>query len=116
MFLSPPFSICAIHGHIHNLLASKLYSGTTPSTVTTYDAWRICIPNAQFNRENYHDETTLYDEDEVGYYIPLKEEATYSKTPDTADETAFSVTVVNPSEGKIYVFCYGAGYDRVVSY
>lgn len=107
--------VAQFHGHIHNFLVTKLSTGTTPDTVAQYDALRVCIPNAQYNRENYYDEKE-YPSDKPYYYIPLKEDNTYPKTPNTANDTSFVVNVINPSEKKIYSFCYGAGYDRVIGY
>ena len=101
--------IAQFHGHVHNFLTSKLYSYQTGKG-EKYDAWRICIPNAQYNRENYY--TT------VGSYtdISFADDVTYSKTADGAKDTSFVVNVVNPSEQKIYSICYGAGIDRVIGY
>lgn len=101
--------IAQFHGHVHNFLTSKLYSYATGKGVQ-YDAHRVCIPNAQFDRENYY--TT------VGSYtdISFAEGTSYPKTANTADGTSFVVNVINPSEQKIYSFCYGAGYDRVIGY
>lgn len=101
--------IAQFHGHVHNFKTSKLYSYATGSGVQ-YDAWRMCIPNCQYNRENYY--TT------VGSYtdINFSEDVSYNKTANTADGTTFVVNVINPSEEKIYSFCYGAGYDRVIGY
>lgn len=101
--------VAQFHGHIHNFLVSKLYSYATGSAVK-YDAWRVCIPNGQFDRENYY--TT------VGSYsgINFKDDAAYGKTANSAKDTSFVVNVVNPSEQKIHSFCYGAGIDRVVGY
>lgn len=101
--------VAQFHGHVHNFLTSKLYSYATGKGVK-YDAWRVCIPNAQYNRENYY--TT------VGSYadISFKDAETYSKTANSAKDTSFVVNVVNPSEQKIHSICYGAGIDRVVGY
>ena len=101
--------ISQFHGHVHNFKVSKLYSYATGSGVQ-YDAHRICIPNVQFDRENYY--TT------IGSYtdINFSEETTYTKTAGTANGTSFVVNVINPSEEKIYSFCYGAGRDRIVGY
>lgn len=101
--------IAQFHGHIHNFKVDKLYSYATGSGVQ-YDAQRICIPNGQFNRENYY--TT------IGSYtdIDFSEDTSYPKTADTADGTSFVVNVINHDEQKIYSFCYGAGYDRVVGF
>ena len=101
--------ISQFHGHIHNFITSKLHSYATGSGVQ-YDAHRICIPNVQFDRENYY--TT------VGSYtdINFSEDTSYTKTANTANGTTFVVNVINPSDKKIYSFCYGAGRDRVVGY
>lgn len=101
--------IAQFHGHVHNFITSKLTSYATGKPVQ-YDGWRMCIPNGQYDRENYY--TT------VGNYpdINFGEDTTYSKTPDTAEDTSFVVNVINPSEKKIYSFCYGAGIDRVIGY
>lgn len=101
--------VAQFHGHTHNFLTSKLYTYQSGKGVK-YDAWRVCIPNGQFNRENYY--TT------VGSYtdINFAQDTTYSKTADSAKDTSFVVNVINPSEEKIYSFCYGAGSDRVVGY
>lgn len=98
--------VAQFHGHVHNFLASKLYSSESGSPVQ-YDAWRMCIPNGQFNRENYYGE--------VGG-INFAEAETYHKIANTADGTSFVVNVINPDEQKIYSFCYGAGYDRAIGY
>ena len=101
--------IAQFHGHVHNFLSDKLSVYKNGAKVQ-YDAWRICIPNAQYNRENYY--TT------VGSYtdISFKEETTYTKIPDTAQDTSFVVNVINPGEETIYSFCYGAGRDRTIGY
>ena len=101
--------IAQFHGHVHNFLYSKLYSYATGSGVQ-YDAWRICVPNGQYNRENYY--TT------VGSYtdINFKQDTSYPKIIGNADDTSFVVNVINPSEEVIHSFCYGAGYDRTIGY
>ena len=47
--------------------------------------------------------------------IEFGEETTHSKAPGVTD-TAFTVNVINPADKKIYSFCYGAGYDRTLSF
>lgn len=101
--------IAQFHGHVHNFKAAKLNSYATGSGVE-YDAWRICIPNGQYNRENYYTSLQVYPD------IDFSEETNYSKTPNTSDDTSFVVNVINPSEEKIYSFCYGAGRDRTIGY
>lgn len=92
------------HGHIHNFLYSKLYSNVTGSPVQ-YEAWRLCVPNGQFNRENTYG---------AALGIEWQEDTSYPKTPNTAEGTSFVVNVITPSEKKIHSFCFGAGYDRTV--
>lgn len=101
--------IANIHGHIHNFKADKLYSSASGSTVQ-YDAWRISIPNGQFNRENCS--TTAGGNADITYAEPIK----YLKTPDSAKDTSFVVNVINPTEQEIYSICYGAGRDRLIGY
>lgn len=98
--------IAQFHGHVHNFITSKLHS-TATGTPVQFDAWRMCIPNGQYNRENYY--TTVNG-------INFAEDTDYSKTAGTANDTSFVVNVISPSEEKIYSFCYGAGYDRVIGY
>lgn len=101
--------IAQFHGHVHNFKTDKLYSYATGKGVQ-YDAHRVSIPNAQVDRENYY--TT------VGSYtdIDFSEAVSYPKTAGTTEGTSFVVNVINPGEQKIYSFCYGAGYDRVIGY
>ena len=101
--------IAQFHGHVHNFKTDKLSIYSNGSAVK-YDANRICIPNGQFNRENYY--TT------VGSYtdIDFSEDTSYNKTKGTANGTSFVINVINPSEEKIYSICYGAGTDRVIGY
>ena len=101
--------IAQFHGHVHNFLTSKLYSYATGRGVK-YDAWRMCIPNGQHNRENYYNTVGSYSD------ISFKQDTTYTKTVGTAKDTSFVVNVITPSEQKIHSICYGAGVDRVVGY
>ena len=94
--------IAQFHGHIHNFKVDKLYADGAQ-----YDAWRVCIPNGQYGRENYYG---------VFGGVDFSEDRSYPKTVDTAEGTSFVVNVINPDEEKIYSFCYGAGYDRVIGY
>ena len=98
--------VAQFHGHVHNFLTSKLFDIVNGSPVQ-YDAWRVGIPNGQYNRENYYGEVAG---------INFAEPTSYPKTPNTVQETSFVVNVIRPDEEKIYSFCYGAGYDRVIGY
>lgn len=101
--------IAQFHGHVHNFKVAKLYSYATGQGVQ-YDAWRISIPNGQYNRENC--EPSAGGHADIDYSEPID----YTKTLNTAQETSFVVNVINPTEQKIYSFCYGAGRDRVIGY
>lgn len=54
--------IVQFHGHIHNFLIDQLYfgdiqtriNGTPQTEKNQYEAYRMAIPNAQYNRENYY--------------------------------------------------------------
>ena len=54
--------IVQFHGHIHNFLVDQLYfgevqrqvNGTPQTQANQYEAYRMAIPNAQYNRENYY--------------------------------------------------------------
>lgn len=121
--------IAQFHGHVHNFLVDKLYGGSVSSRTngtptSQYDAYRIGIPNVQFNRENYYYNTDASSTDGTlwgikyfeGSFEKLGADGSYHKTVDTCTDTSFVVNVINPSEEKIYSFCYGAGYDRVVGF
>lgn len=99
--------IAQFHGHTHNLLVSKLWFDNS----TQYDAWRCCIPNAQYNRENYYN--TVGNNTNISF----KQDVTYPKTPNTAKDTSFVVNVIKPSKRLIHSFCYGAGpEEQIISY
>lgn len=95
------------HGHHHCFLASKLHYYGSDSVMKEYNAWRLCCPNGEFNRDNYY-AGQLY------YGLDFGEPTTYGKTPNTAEDVSMIIEVTNPSEEKIYRICYGAGYHRTV--
>lgn len=101
--------IAQFHGHVHNFLTSKLHSYAS-GKATQYDAWRMAIPNCQFNRENYYTTVGAYTD------ISFKDNTTYTKTENSAKDTSFVVNIINPSEETVYSLCYGAGKDRVIGY
>lgn len=99
----------AFHGHVHCFKAAKL-NYIANSVGTEYQAYRIAVPNMCFARNNEYGQNN-----KAEYYgIEFGEDTTYNKTANSANDTAFVVNVVNPSQQKIYSFCYGAGYDREV--
>lgn len=99
----------AFHGHVHCFKAAKL-NYIANSVGTEYQAYRIAVPNMCFSRNNEYGQNGKNE-----YYgIEFGEDTTYNKTAGTANDTAFVVNVCNPSQQKVYSFCYGAGYDREV--
>lgn len=102
--------LAAIHGHVHCFKAAKLNS-IASGVGTEYNVWRVATPNMCFARNNEYGQNGSAE-----YYgIEFGETTTYNKTANSAKDTSFVVNVINPSEQKIYSYCYGAGYDREIS-
>lgn len=99
----------AFHGHVHCFKAAKL-NYIANGVGTEYQAYRVATPNMCFARNNEYGQNgnTEYCGIEFG------EATTYAKTANSAKDTAFVVNVINPSQQKIYSYCYGAGYDREI--
>ena len=91
-----------IHGHIHNLLADYLRLGNANSTTNT-EVWRIATPEGCINRANQYS----------GVYADA---VTYNKTINTAKDTAFCIYCIDLDTYTINAICYGAGYDRQITY
>lgn len=101
--------LAAIHGHVHCFKAAQLNS-ISSGTGTPYNVWRVATPNMCFARNNEYGQNS-----NAEYYgIEFGEDTTYNKTANSANDTTFVVNVCNPSQQKVYSFCYGAGYDREV--
>ena len=96
------------HGHTHCLKSDKLHYYNNGTTPTVYDAHRLATPAASFYRNNEYTSAV--------YGVVFGEDTNYNKTADTGDDTAFCVNVVDTVEHIIYSICYGAGYDRTISY
>lgn len=96
-----------VHGHNHCFQYGKLHS-VANGQGTEFDAWRMCVPNACFYRNNSGVVTTNG--------ISFGDPAPYDKTAGSGKDTAFNVNVINPSEQVLYSFCYGAGIDRTIGY
>lgn len=101
--------LAAFHGHTHCFKAAKL-NKISSGVGTEYNVWRVAIPNMCFSRNNEYGKNN----DPEYYGIEFGEDTTYNKTANSVNDTAFVVNVVNPSEDKIYSFCFGAGYDREI--
>ena len=91
-----------IHGHIHNLLTGYLNKGNVNTSNPT-NILRICTPEACINRANQ-------------YSGSWAEANTYNKTTNSAKDTSFVVYCIDLNTQNIKAFCYGAGYDREISY
>jgi hypothetical protein len=91
-----------IHGHIHNLLTGYINKGNVNTSNPT-KILRICTPEACINRANQYDGA-------------WKETTSYNKTTNSAKDTSFVVYCIDLNEQNIKAFCYGAGYDREISY
>ena len=96
------------HGHVHCYKTDKIHYVSGGSTLEM-KAYKICIPNACFNRNNEYGSTPKWN-------VVYGEETTYPKTANSGQDTAFCVISVDLANGKIYADHYGAGYDREVSY
>ena len=97
-----------IHGHIHNFVTDYLHLGSVNDGNKT-TVKRVSTPNACHGRENqYNAESTG-----VTSWI---EEYTYPKVPNTALDTSFCIYCIDLDAGVIKAICYGAGYDREITY
>lgn len=103
--------ICQFHGHVHGFRVDNIRYGSVGSlTATTVK--RIAIPNACFARTNEYGENTGVDSNGMEF----GETTSYEKVDGTAKNTAFCLVSIDLDNEVIYADCYGAGYDRVVSY
>lgn len=91
-----------IHGHIHNLLTGYINKGNVVTPNPT-KVLRVCTPEACVNRANQYDGA-------------WKEATSYNKTTNSAKDTSFVVYCIDLNAQSIKAFCYGAGYDREISY
>ena len=103
--------ICQFHGHVHGFRVDNIRHGSVGSLSNT-TVQRIAIPNACFARNNEYGENTGVDSNGIEF----GETTSYDKTDGTAKNTAFCLVSIDLDNEVIYADCYGAGYDRVVSY
>ncbi|MGM9616326.1 metallophosphoesterase family protein [Butyricicoccus sp.] len=90
-----------IHGHTHNF-----NSGVMGDT----DILRIAVPNACPGRNNE------YASSASETYTQFGDAITYSKTADTAQDTALNIITIDTAARKISCTNYGAGIDREYLY
>lgn len=116
--------ISHFHGHLHNFRADTYISSGGKSVVS------ITVPNACPTPSNYYGkditqegnnivgEQGSYDDgDKLREVDPNTGKSVYYyKTAGTAEDTSFCAITVDRENGKIYAHCYGAGYDREVTY
>ena len=103
--------ICQFHGHVHGFRVDNIRYGSV-GNLKTMDVKRIAIPNACFGRNNEYGENTGVDSNGIEF----GEETSYDKVDGTAQNTAFCLISIDLDKEVIYADCYGAGYDRVISY
>ena len=97
-----------IHGHIHNFKTDFLHFGNVNGNSKS-SILRMATPNACYGRENQYDAATVG----VSTWV---EDTTYSKTQNSADDTAFVIYCVDLDTFTVTAVCYGAGYDRTEVY
>lgn len=95
--------VATFHGHTHNLIHGL--AGTA-------EIIRMGTPNGCFTRSNEYGSSS-YGEDFRNKY---GETTTYAKTANSAKDTAFCVYTIDFEARAVFATCYGAGYDRVMSY
>lgn len=95
--------ICNVHGHLHNFLVDKIYIGNPDVTTDKCDVYRVCLPESCFNRPQ-------------SYTGVWQTENTYTKTANTAQDTAFNILCIDLKNHTINAINYGAGIDRTISY
>jgi len=91
-----------IHGHIHNLLVDKVHIGNVVNGVKS-EVDRMATPESCINRANQ-------------YTGAWQEETSYHKTIGTAEDTSFVIYCIDLDTYTIQAVCYGAGYDRTLTY
>lgn len=110
------------HGHNHNFKVDYLrklieVDGELSKTTTEpISIKRFCIPNACFERTNERGENGLNAGSDNVYDIEYGEATSYEKVAGTEKDTSICVVTIDPVAKKIYADCYGAGYDREISY
>ena len=110
--------IAQFHGHTHNFKVDYIHDLRTGTAVPT-TVKRLAIPNSCYGRPNTYgdNEGTEYNGIEFGEVDANGNGIFYRKSaPGTGKNTAFCVVSIDLDEKVIYADCFGAGYDRVVSY
>ena len=95
--------ICNVHSHLHNLKVDKICLGELGMTSETTDVYRMCMPESCYDRPQ-------------SYGGLWNTETTYTKTANTADDTAFTIMCIDLENFTIKAINYGAGIDRTLLY
>lgn len=107
-----------------NVKGSELpydYSGITPARVLPYiHGHNHAFPVKSMNVSNIFKGVVRNEMVTVGLpnACPLRDGKgnAYNKTEGTSESTSFSMIVINLKKSVINVFCYGAGFDRIIHY
>ncbi len=91
------------NGALHNFKVGTLERTNIPL---------IGIPNVCNGNSNYFSDEKYTAEENLIY----GESATWEKTPSSENDTSFCVVTLDKSQGKLFMHCYGAGYDRELSF
>ena len=83
-------------------------AGQPNTTENTIAVKRIATPEACYGRPNTYN--GMWD------YNPYGEDTSYPKTQGTAEDTAFCIYCIDLDAHTVQAICYGAGYDREISY
>ena len=101
--------IAQFHGHTHCFKVDYIHDFRSGSPVAT-TVQRLAIPNACYYRNNEYGTTQTYG-------LVFGEDTTYGKSNNgTGKNTAFCLVSIDLDENMIYADCFGAGYDRRVSF
>ena len=101
--------IAQFHGHTHCFKVDYIHDFRSGSPVAT-TVQRLAIPNACYYRNNEYGTTQTYG-------LVFGEDTTYGKSNNgTGKNTAFCLVSIDLDENMIYADCFGAGYDRTVSF
>lgn len=101
--------IAQFHGHLHNLLTSRLHDYNE----NEYKVYRIGTPSVEAGRENSYANISFDNQPNLYWGDPYPTQLT--KTPDSRESTSFVVNIISPDRSIINSICYGAGYDRTIT-
>ena len=107
----PTWTLC-FHGHTHGFRTEKLYQNKT--TKSQYDVYEIANPCMNYSRTNEYGVNNATESYGIEFGVPADRHL-YDKIQGAKD-TSFCAHIINPGEHKVYSFCYGAGYERILDW